>query len=832
MKLRLRWILLIGLVAACLVHGSWQGLWINLAAHFDQTQNMESLRISHTYLLEQSRWLEFHLPPGSDRTWVLANANFDPQVPEPEPADPTRPGAVFAVEYQLLDSQNRLLDAGIYHFRAQHPLADVTSSSRRAFYADHQLLPAAGQSMRLPLSSYEDQVSCLRLRGANHDPAVQDVAVRVYYREEIADYKLNYAWRRTSQQKREHLCRASVYGPDLLTDYERRNLLKWSWRPLSSHGVEGRDYERRILYSSDDESTDQEERTLDRPAGLVVRPGARGVVPLPHGTGTVRLEMIRLNDDRPADMYISWHGSRSEKIQSRHTRFSATEHQMEFSASQGLLDISATEEIVIRAYWRPDDASAETDFIDVTPRPDSVCSYLINPRSPVEYRITHVDQQPTPFKLVFRALLPPEAGWPGTNSDRQAPRHVRWSFLNKEQRVVACGEVAISRGPSRYDRVAGVRNRMQVTDSEVCFFSVPDGVQAVRLESPQEDLIVYGYSRPPDIPNVTVVPDDYLVFERQESERRRWFVVRPKQHVMRVNEFRTATVLVQPRPTVVDPQLVAGNYDWHCFRPTGISNARFLLVARDTRSPLRWESLGGAYYPVESGVEHHLQLRHAPGHRWVVPRLICHNPSDQSVPVSIFINDRLHQRLQVHPGLVDIELDALPVQVGNRPRIRIESVGQVCLLINHVASESETVFFKRTVTRIEGKSLQFEYEKQEPEEQLALSLFCAMREERARLRVRILGQLIRGVGPHRDWTVRDRIYELEPSRAAPAPLLSAGRQRVFEQEPCFFQLGTDLPLGRYTIQVTREDDTAGYLLLSKTTPGLSERRSLTTEPRP
>ena len=98
--------------------------------------------------------------------------------------------------------------------------------------------------------------------------------------------------------------------------------------------------------------------------------------------------------------------------------------------------------------------------------------------------------------------------------------------------------------------------------------------------------------------------------------------------------------------------------------------------------------------------------------------------------------------------------------------------------------------------------------------------------------MRIVGDMLRTEGPNLDWTLLNRVYDLQLLKDCAIPLFGADGESVFEQHQCFVRFGSDLPPGKYTVHVTREDDVAGYLLLSRTTPGLAEQRGVALEPRP
>jgi hypothetical protein len=68
----------------------------------------------------------------------------------------------------------------------------------------------------------------------------------------VPDREIKVAWQRMSGADRRRLAAGNIYPPQLLSEAEKRNLLRWRWRPVGPRGVEGEDYEVKRLYVPDD----------------------------------------------------------------------------------------------------------------------------------------------------------------------------------------------------------------------------------------------------------------------------------------------------------------------------------------------------------------------------------------------------------------------------------------------------------------------------------------------------------------------------------------------------------------------------------------------------
>lgn len=826
-----RIVTLLVIVSVCLWGSSRLRAWLHRPARLGTGAAREPVTLSHTFLLKDDHWLDFHLPQSSQLMWMLTNANFPKtSAISSNQIGPSQPAAVYAVQYQFLNSRRQVLHTGTYHFRARPPTIQQVSHPR-AFYTVDNLLPGLGQSMRQQLTRLDPRPSRIRLRLGQHDDRIREVAVRLYCEDEVPEYSLRHAWQRTSHRQREKLSRASVYGAELLTNYERRNLLKKKWLAIAPSGVEGRDHERRILYTRTTEET-EEPISTELPAGLLVGNRVPEIVPIPDGPGSVRLEFLRVKADpgrQPVEIDLRWFGKRlAERDQWRIQPAKSLAWETELDG--GMLEILSTEEFTVRAYWQGK-AARKQDYHEITPDRMAVRTYVVGPDSPVEYSIEHVQIQPTPLKLAFRQVLPLESDATSPEAAFQ-PAGIVWSFLGRDGGIIRSGELELKEASSRYDRATAASGSLQVTDATVRFFSVPPDVRSVRLESSNAGVVVSAYNRPLGVARVTFVPEDYSAFHRKQGWRQSWFLLRPVNHLQRANALQTVTLLTQTRPRELDEEELAGEYRWESFQPSGVWKGRYVLLPRPTHLPLRWEALGVAFFELQTGVSYDLALLAEPGHRSVAPRVVCHTEGPLPGSVRVYVNDQLHQELRLRSRLADLSLEALPA-VEKTVRLRIETDDDTRVLMNRIERPAETVFFKRLVNRIEGKTLRFEVEKRSEDEELfGLTLFHAATEQRARLRVRIIGNVTRDEGPSSEWTMLDRVFELRPIVTELIPTFAADSAGVFEQHPCFLRLGSDLPAAKYGIEITREDDQTGYLLLSRTISGLTERRRLATEPAP
>ena len=87
------------------------------------------------------------------------------------------------------------------------------------------------------------------------------------------------------------------------------------------------------------------------------------------------------------------------------------------------------------------------------------------------------------------------------------------------------------------------------------------------------------------------------------------------------------------------------------------------------------------------------------------------------------------------------------------------------------------------------------------------------------------------IGPHTSWTLHNRKYELRDQGEKTAFILESEKTMADCGQVCYVPLGSDLRPGRYSLRVSFEDHDPGYVVLSRTTPGIGEYRKVFLEER-
>ncbi len=392
MRLRIRWLLLAALVSVLMAatQDRWSPWWASLVGQLREAPAWPETTMSQAYLVPDGRWIEFPVPREGTVLRILTNANLAEPPAEDLPLE-QRPEWRYALTYQVVDAQERVLDQGDYHFRTQaaalRPAGDgkVYAPAR---YAEGSPYPAATRTMLYPLTGRPARVARLRLRVKSQDPEIVAVAARVYLQQENKAYQRRYLWQRLSENRKQTLCRGSVYPPERLSGFERQNLVRWEWTPLTPRGIEGIDYQRRTLYTrSDLEGLVLDEEIL--PAGLLVRRGRRAMIPLPETPGKLRLQsQPRAAPDESfagCELDLHWYGQRPSRRASFQFAIRRPDEQLQIPLDGGLLEIEASQDVVLRAFWLAAGEAGALE-VEITPPPEYLRCYQADAGQSVRLR--------------------------------------------------------------------------------------------------------------------------------------------------------------------------------------------------------------------------------------------------------------------------------------------------------------------------------------------------------------------------------------------------------------------------------------------------------------
>ena len=784
-------------------------------------KRMDLAIVSISYILDEKKWTSFPIPLPGSQARVVTNANL-PSSYNAKPDEEER----YSYQFQVIDANDNILSDRVYNHRTKITTfkdkdGDVFTNS---FYADSDLAPFDSRSMRIDLSGME-KGKLIRFRLLSKDKTVSDVGLRLYVYLEHETEQPGYLWRRLSDKQKIRLTKGNVYEHELLADEEKRNLIQRTWIPLGPLGADGKDYQTRKLYILQEAEGEAVDFDL-QPAGFYIKEGHRGTLPVPEEGGKIRLEFLNMSGRSPQDIRLRWYG-RGIAMRKDYTVSWKEENDTGFEEifQGGMIEISPSDNVAVKAFI----INGREDT-DITPFPFYVRAFITGPGLPVEYKIHHTGDKPTPFKVVFRYRIPQQK----EGASAVNPRYADYQLLDKDGKTVKSGSIplTVKSGPipsaiglSLYDGVAGNPVDMDISNPALSNFYIPDTVNSIRFSSGAE-LLVAAYTRPDGMPREVMVPEDYYAATVQEEKEPGWFAVRPANYKSLVSGNRSMLLITQPRPAEDNEDLMAGRYLWEDFNLEVGRPSRYILtsaVAADISGKDK-----ESYYSLLSP-NHNMTVEFVPvaGLAKISPTLIYLRKSSDPVFVKFFLDNNLHYETRIAGTRGNIEIP--PVKFG-RHTIRVESRGSAEFYLNNIEG-GEHVFFKRLVSRLDQKGLDFMYKKQTPSDELLSVRFYSPSKntERNIIFASIDAGRIILSGPVESWTFTRHRFSIRPDNRGQAAVLNTYNDYLENGQLFFIRFGSDLPPGDYHVHINLESGTGGYISLSRVLPGLFEERKFYKE---
>lgn len=774
-------------------------------------KRMDRAIVSIAYILDDKKWTTFPIPLPGSQARVVTNANL-PSSYNAKPDEEER----YAYQFQVIDGDDNILSDRIYNHRTKMTTfkdkdGDVFTNS---FYIDSDLAPFDSRSMRIDFSGME-KGKLIRFRLISKDNPVSDVGLRLYIYLEHETEQPGYIWRRLSDKQKTRLTKGNVYEHELLAEEEKRNLIQRTWTPLGPLGADGKDYQSRKLYVLQEAEGEAADFDL-QPVGLYIKEGHRGIIPVPEEGGKIRLEFLNMSGKSPKEMRIRWYG-RGIGLRKDYTVSWKEEKSTWFEEifQGGMIEISPSDNIAARAFLINSD-----EKIEVTPVPLYVRSFITGPGLPVEYKIHHTGDKPTPFKVVFRYRIPQQKDGASGN-----PRYADYQLLDKDGGKIKSGSIPLTAGLSLYDGITGNPADMDISDPALSNFYLPDTVDSIRFSSGAE-LLVAAYTRPDGMTREVMVPEDYYAAAAQEEKEPGWFAVRPANYRRLVSGDRSMLLITQLRPAEDNEDLMAGRYLWEDFHPESGRPSRYILSAEAAADTGRKNKEG--YYSLLTS-NHNMTVELVPiaGLAKISPTLIYLRKSPEPVSMKFFLDNKLHYETRISGMRGEIELP--PIKFG-RHNVRVESPGKAEFYLNNIEG-GEPVFFKRFVSRLDKKGLDFTYKKQTPSDELLSVRFYSPSKnmERNTIFASIdTGKIILSE-PVESWTFTRHRFSIKPDNSGQTAVLNTYNDYLENGQLFFIRLGSDLPSGDYHVHFNLESGTGGYLSLSRVLPGLFEERKFYKE---
>ncbi len=768
------------------------------------------------YVLTYGRKLSFTVPSGTPSIKLVSNANLrDFTVARREHrANPARRWK-YALHVEIRGGANRLFSRRTHHYRSD--FTETLDASGRAytgaFYLREPDTPLDGRSTVLELSGFEGDAD-LSVRLEALDAALSSVLLRVYLPARTDERRLAHLWGHISDKQKMTLARGSIYPPELLREEEKRNLLRHRRQPLGPAGLAGLDFESRTLYVLEEK---EEQGDMILPAGVLADRQRIAVIPLPEQGGKLRLHLEQTTAPGPESGTVRgrWFGPGPHARRSLDIPWRApvATYQGEFGG--GLLEIEAPREIAIRAYLR-----VEGGEVEITPAPILLRGYAASDARPVEYVITHLDDNATPFKADFRQVLSP--------APAATPVAVEYTLLGEHDGTMKTGRFTVTTPPSRYDWIIGDVPGLRLSDLLTYYFALPRRVAKVRFRAldaaADTRLLVFAATSPPDWVRTLRVPEQQFDFDARQERQLAWFPLRPEGYERYMLANISRPMALQPRPPQDDPLIQSGRYQWSDYLPQGEWYGRQALLPRDPGLPYREEALPSTYAELPRSREVPLDFPSYRGLESVAPGLVWFTDRDLAHEVKVYVDGRLHLATRVTGGSGELRLPRL---AAGRHRLRVEGPGRY--FVNHVGGDAASQV-KRLLVRL-FEPLTYWYERTTTEaEDLTLRFFPTTTVGRSVLRFRIEGGTVDPLGPAPGWLFRDRRYDLRHDIALETPIFESPGERIGRGQRIAIALPQGLSPGRYRLWLALESGPPGYVALSKLTPGRAAAPDIAEEP--
>jgi len=769
------------------------------------SQQFKEAKVRLAYVLDDRQWLSYTLQSGEDRF-------------------------LYSIDYEVLDDKEKVIKSGLfYHRAAQKVYRDEVSGQK---YVSTSLYPAEANpaDSRIHLVNLRGlkDASTVRFRRTAIQFPVKQIVLRAYQKKNISDRKLDYAWQRMGDERRQQLAKVSVYDSSIINENEQRQLLKNQWAPLGPLGVEGEDYVIEKLYVVREVENDV---LVNMPAvpstGLVIYPQRYGILVLPEEISKLKFSWSMFDNQAVKSVTdqvtIEWWGRPATRYKKWTTALSAGEFLQ--NVGSGIVRISSQQPIVIRV-WRMDN----NQLSEITPKPAYLRLYSPS-GSALVYRVNHIRGYKTPIRFDLRSI------------DDQPLSPVSYRLLDKHDRLIKSGTLSIKQDYSAYDAVVTEPDRW-VTESRSIYFNLPERVQKVSF-SAAPGMWISAYTRPK---NLAYIQRDPLNAEQRKKSIPVWFSVRPEKWKEYMSEGRSQLITIQRRPPQIDQQLLAGMYKWDQFYPDTNWKGRSLFTQLKDPQPFREEARSSRFVRLTYGDTTELNFMAKSGTQTLRPTLIYTQLKRQALLIRIWKDGKLYFEKQVASKNGEVQLPYLSSGI-HKLRVVASMTGEpetgdstiddsVSFYINNIKLKKENTssesLLRRLAINIPDNKLSFTVLKEKQNELLAVRIYSRQpMHKELELKVKIKGLDNRKIGPFDDWTLVYRNYDIgfpqnETNNIRQmSPIILNTNHSVDNERLFFIPLGSDMNNNiNYKIDIDLVKGSDAYVVLTRTIAGLYPSRQL------
>ncbi len=795
------------------------------------------------YALSKDVPMEFPLNGAGTAVRLISNAVLEDGSPTGESA---RHG--YTVSLQFIDRQGVVIDSQNYAHRTRMEWVKDAEANGEPISVtvleDGRSLVTGSRVVRMPLTGRDD-ARALRVSLVSKDDTVDGVLVRFYQHEAVLQHQLDRLWHRLKLHARKRLAQASVYGQSrsLLTDTEKRNLMRNRWRPGGPR--DNRVKPTRLFVWRDATQT-----------------GAEDVVGASYGA-LPAFDRVLVSDGRPQEWQLQTDRGTSPGKVELHYDWVGDQRWQTASASittdsEGRAMIQLPPGVVT-VYPQPGHnlrtyVIVNGEKIEQAAQMQRVRSFVLNEQNPtLRYAISHIPNHKTPFRLDLRQ--------PVDSTQPLDPTTVTVTLRDQSGSVIADPYVdshdsqrsdptdptvtvslTIPAQVSRLDRRVMMAGFGAVSERIQQFWALPPEVAWVDVQA-RGDALVSAYTRPDDLPHRRqIAPEAGPEDDRMPI----WFALLPGNSDDLKASGHQQWLHVQRRPPEANSALIAeSGLRTERLKPVGLGVARYLVTERTPGQPWRESARAGAYRPLPTALSAQLDFKTSAGRNRVTPTLLYRQSPEHL--------DQLHRQSPQAPERAPDEPFRLILRhngaiwfdqwlLGESGQVRLPSVlpslalveaqapSNVAMHIN-MSGVSNTIAdrSRRLVYRIDSQPLEFLLHRTaRVEESIGIRwLSDSDADQPAHLKVQILGATRPFSG--QDWTLHEREFVIHKAPVGEDYLLGRDTRPVSASQLFYIGIGKDIAPGDYRIRLNLLTESRGYVALSRLSPGHTPARTYLVE---
>lgn len=813
---------------------------------------LHAARGINVFKLENEKFITFPLLTLSYTVRVATNAEFsdsldlrNSSIKEP-----------YIVEVQAYDLQDNLVETRTinYYTKTQFYFEENLGMYLPSFYLDSTSIPS---ETRVSTLNFRDtkSIAKIKLRRVDSNAHLSNIYARVYQPSGIHDSQIDFYWFSIMPKDQERLASANLYPVPLIQEGERQNLIKNLWTFVGPSGVSGEDYQERILYSvSNPRGIPYDVNLLH--SGNYVDDNHQLVVPIQEDGSDYKLEIISADIIYPKYMKI-WLGEPETRVssvlkymkeQDKDSKGLLIQNNlMKFSRGQnieinwrgrGLGQTISNKESIDRHFVRDYKfnsglvtiSSNAPAYVNITKKsvsgedesillqPNSVNLIRLDSEISTEFDVNHDDNENTLFRIDLRKVS-------NKVFDQRVKVNVAYELISFDGKVVKEDVISINPPPTKLDFVVRKGN-LYISDKERYYFNLPKEIAKIRFKSTNE-IFISAYNRTDSLVRHYNIPEDYRTSQyKPESLRRTWFYRTPNDYEsLRANQ-RTLMIKIQPRSIAENEFVKSSFYDWKEILPsdnswTGIE----VIEKKEIHMAGRTEAEAVEFSLIPTNEETEINIIGYMGEKFAKPTAIF--SGEHATNIVVYVDQQEFYKTTLQGNSDEVQLPN--INVGPHA-IMIKAEKPLTAFINY-NSNNKLNYLKHNILKLNNKTQTFIFEKTDDEDKVVtIKTYCNDQNLR-KLMVSIENTNSPVVNsPLASYTIKNRNYLINFTKdQSEQIIISDNRTPLYGAEPIFMKLGADLPKGTYKIKVSNENGEEFYVSLSSLTPGLIDKRTISTE---